>query len=127
MRGKEDGTGASAEDSVAGVSEFADGVVQAFFAEKLELRGGFAAGKDEAVAGFEIVDGADFDGVGAEGLQGGGVGCEVTLNSEDADFHGAWNLDSGKESKNEKRNLKFGTTKSPQGQSPFITERVIRT
>jgi hypothetical protein len=41
--------------------------------------------------------------VRAEGLQGGGVGGEVTLDSEDADFQGAWNLDSWKKSKNESR------------------------
>jgi len=87
MSGEEDCTGAGAKDGVAGVGEFADGVVEALFAEKLQLRGGFAAGKDEAVAGFEIVDGADLDGVRVEGLQSGGVGGEVTLDSEDADFH----------------------------------------
>ena len=87
MRGKENCASASAEDGVAGVGEFADGVVEALFAEKLQLRGGFAAGEDEAVAGFEIVDGADLDGVRVEGLQSGGVGGEVTLDSEDADFH----------------------------------------
>jgi hypothetical protein len=51
------------------------------------LRGGFASGKDQAVAGFEIVDDADLNGFGSEGLQSGGVGSEVTLNSEDADVH----------------------------------------
>jgi hypothetical protein len=72
---------------VTGVGEFANGVIQAFFAEELELRGGFASGKDQAVAGFEIVDDADLNGFGSEGLQSGGVGSEVTLNSEDADVH----------------------------------------
>jgi hypothetical protein len=65
----------------------------------LQLRGGFAAGKDEAVAGFEIVDGADLDGAPAEGLQSGGVGGEVTLDSEDANFHGAWNLKKKRKAK----------------------------
>jgi hypothetical protein len=88
MSGEENSAGASTEDGVADVGEFADGVVQTFLAEELELRGGFAAGKNQAVAGFEVVDDADLDGVGAEGLQSGGVGFEVTLNSEDADFHG---------------------------------------
>ena len=87
MSSEEDCAGAGAKDGVAGVGKFADGVVEALFAEKLQLRGGFAAGKDEAVAGFEIVDGADLDGVRVEGLQSGGVGGEVTLDSEDADFH----------------------------------------
>jgi hypothetical protein len=96
---EKDCAGTGAEDGVTGVGEFADGLAQALFAEKLQLRGGFAAGKDEAVAGFEIVDSADLDGVCAEGLQSDGVGGEVTLDSEDADFHGAWNL-----KKNEKRN-----------------------
>jgi hypothetical protein len=102
MSGKENCAGTSAENGVTGVGEFADGVVQAFFAEELKLRGGFAAGKDQAVAGFQIVDCADLDGVGAEGLQSGGVGFEVTLNSEDSDFHVTWNLDSQIE-KTEKR------------------------
>ena len=59
--GEEDCAGAGAKDGVARVGEFADGVVEALFAEKLQLGGGFAAGKDKAVAGFEIVDGADLD------------------------------------------------------------------
>jgi hypothetical protein len=120
MSSEEDCAGTGAEDGVTGVGEFADGVVQAFFAEKLQLRGGFAAGKDEAVAGFEIVDGAHLDGVRAEGLQSGGVGGEVTLDSEDADFHGAWNLKKTKSEirKTERRPpQKAAATKggSPQG------------
>jgi hypothetical protein len=53
----------------------------------LELGGAFAAGEDEGIAGFEIGDGADFDGVGAEVVEHGGVGVEVTLDGEDSDFH----------------------------------------
>ena len=49
--------------SAAFVGKFADGVVETFFLEELELRGAFAAGEDEAVAAVEIGDGADFDGV----------------------------------------------------------------
>ncbi len=87
MSGEQDCAGTGAENGVAVVSKFANGVVEAFFLEKLELRGAFATGKDQAVAGFKIVDGADLDGVRAEGLQSGGVSFEVTLDSEDADFH----------------------------------------
>jgi hypothetical protein len=94
VSGEEDRARTSAEDGVTFVSKFADSIVQAFFAEELELRGGFASGKDQAVAGFEIVDGADLNGFGAEGLQSGSVCGEVTLNSEDADLHGMRNLDS---------------------------------
>jgi hypothetical protein len=44
--GEEDGSGAGAEDSVAGGGEFFDGVGKAFFLEELQLGGGFAAGKN---------------------------------------------------------------------------------
>ncbi len=87
VTGEEDCASTGAENGVTGAGEFANGVVQAFFAKELELRGGFAAREDQAVAGFEVVDDTDLDGFGAEGLQSGGVGGEVTLNSEDAGFH----------------------------------------
>jgi hypothetical protein len=84
---EEDGASASAEDRFAAGGELADGVLKAFFFEELELRGAFAAGKDQAGALFELRDGADFDGVGAEFAEAGGVGFEVSLDGEDADFH----------------------------------------
>ena len=87
MSGEKNCAGTSAEDGVALVGEFANGIVKALFLKELQLRGALAAGKDEAVAGFEVADGADFEGVCTEGLQGSGVGGEVALHSEDADFH----------------------------------------
>ena len=87
LGGQENGTGAGAEDGVAGGRKFADGAVEAFFLEELKLGGGFASGKDKAVAAVEIGDGADFDRRSAEFAEAGGVGGEVTLNSEDTDFH----------------------------------------
>ena len=94
--GEENGAGAGAKDGAAFAGEIADGVVETFFLEELELRGAFAAGEDEAVAALEIGDGADFDGFRAEFVEHGGVGVEVALDGEDADFHrtilrfGAW-------------------------------------
>jgi hypothetical protein len=54
----------------------------------LELRGAFAAGKDQAITAMEIGDSADFDGFRAEFLEHFGVGLEVTLDGKNADFHG---------------------------------------
>src|SRR5271167_2109309 len=90
MSGEENCAGTSAEDGFAIVSEFANGVVEAFFLKELQLRGAFAAGKDQAVAGFEVVDGTNFNGIRAKRLHSDGVGFEVTLHSEDADFHGSF-------------------------------------
>jgi len=87
LSGQKNGTGAGAEDGVACGGKFADGAVEAFLLEELELGGGFASGKDKAVATIEITDGADFDGRGAEFAEAGGVGGEITLDSEDADVH----------------------------------------
>jgi hypothetical protein len=85
--GQENSAGASTEDGVAVGGKFADGVVEAFFLEELKLRGAFAAGQDEAAAAMEIGDSADFDGVRAELVEHGGMGLEVTLDGENADFH----------------------------------------
>jgi len=60
--GQEDCASAGAENWTVVPGEFADGFVEAFFLEKLELGGAFAAGEDQAVAAFEIGDGADLDG-----------------------------------------------------------------
>jgi hypothetical protein len=87
VSGEQNGARAGAEDSVL-FRKFADGAVQAFFLEELELGGGFAAGEDQTVAGFEVGNGADFDGVCAELAKAGGVCGEVTLDGEDTDFHG---------------------------------------
>ncbi len=84
--GEEDCAGAGAENWAIVRGEFADGFVEAFFLEELELRGAFAAGEDETVAAFEIGGRADFDGFGAEIGEHSGVGGEVTLYSEDSDF-----------------------------------------
>jgi len=75
--GEEDGAGTGAEDGAIVLGELADRVVETFFFEELELGGGFAAWKDEAVAASEVGDGADFDGVGAELVEDFGVGVEV--------------------------------------------------
>ena len=72
---------AGAENGVAIGGELADGVVEALFLEELELRGALASGKNDAVAAIKILYGADFDGVRAELLKHGGVGCEITLYS----------------------------------------------
>ncbi len=94
--GEEDGSGTGAKDSAAFAGVIADGVVETFFLEELELRGAFAAGENEAVAAVEIGDGADFDGLCAEFVKHGGVGVEVALDGQDANFHwtilrfGAW-------------------------------------
>ena len=84
--GEQDCAGASAENGAAGVCEIADRVVKAFFLEKLELRCAFAARKDEAIALFEVGDGADFESVRAEFPEARGVGFEVTLNGENSDL-----------------------------------------
>ena len=63
-----------------------DRFVEAFFLQKLELRGAFAAGKDQAVAAFEVGGCADFHGVDAEVGEHSRVGGEVTLYRENPDF-----------------------------------------
>ncbi len=52
--GQEDCASAGAENWTVVRGEFSDGFVEAFFLEKLELGGAFAAGEDQAVAAFEI-------------------------------------------------------------------------
>lgn len=84
-RGEKNRAGTGAEDGVL-LGEFSDGVVKALFLEELQLRGGFAARENEAIAGREVGDGADFDGVGAEFAKTSGVGFEVALDGEDSDF-----------------------------------------
>jgi hypothetical protein len=86
--GEEDGAGAGAENGAAFGGELADRVEEAFFLKELKLRGAFAAGEDESVGLAEIGDGADFEGLGAECLENGGVCGEVALDGEDADDHG---------------------------------------
>jgi len=82
--GEQDCAGAGTEDGAAGVCEVSNSVVEALFLEKLELRGTFHAGKDEAVALFEVGDGADFERLRAEFAEARGVGFEVTLNGENS-------------------------------------------
>lgn len=84
--GKQDGAGAGAENGAAAAREITDRVVEAFFLEKLELRGAFTARKDEAVALFEVGDGADFECLRAKFVEARGVGFEVTLNGENSDL-----------------------------------------
>ena len=84
--GEQDCPCAGAKNGAAGVCEVSNGVAEAFFLEKLELRCTFTARKDEAVALFEIGDGADFERVGAEFAEARGVGFEVTLNGENSDL-----------------------------------------
>ena len=84
--GEQDCSGAGAKNSAAGVCEFADGVVQAFFLQKLKLSGAFTARKDEAIALFEAGDGTDFERLRAELTKARGVGFEVTLNRENSDL-----------------------------------------
>ena len=67
---------------------FANGVVQTFFLEELQLRGAFAARQDEAVTTFEVSDGAHFNGTHAEFVKHLGVRLKVSLDGEDTDFHG---------------------------------------
>ncbi len=87
VRGEKNGAGTGAEDGVAVRGEVAYGVVETFFLEELELRGAFTAGENEAVAGVEVGDSTDFHRVLAELVEHGGVGLEVTLDGENADFH----------------------------------------
>ncbi len=84
--GEQDCAGAGAENWTVRRDELSDGFVEAFFLEELELCGAFAAGKDQAVAAFEIGGRADLDGVGAEIGEHFCVGGEVALDSEDSDF-----------------------------------------
>ena len=88
VRGKKNRTGTGAENGVALGGELANGFVEAFFPEELELGGGFAAGENEAIAGLDIGDGANFNGRRSEFAEAGGVRGEVTLDGEDTDFHG---------------------------------------
>src|SRR5437879_2334867 len=82
--GEQDCAGAGAKNNAAGVCEISNGVVEAFFLEKLELRCAFTARKGKAVALFEIGDGADFERLRAEFAEARGVGFEVTLNGENS-------------------------------------------
>ena len=84
---QENRPGAGAENGAAVAGEFADGVVEPFFLEELELRSGFPTRKNEAVTPFQVSDGADFGGFRAEMVEHFGVSLEITLDGEYADFH----------------------------------------
>jgi len=62
-------------------------VEEALFLHDFQMRGAFAAGQDDSGKAGEASGGADV-GVGdAETVEHRGVGFEVTLDGEDADFH----------------------------------------
>ena len=77
---EKNGAGASPEDRSALLGEFENGIVEPFFFEKLELRGAFAARKNEATATIEVSNIADFDRLRAELTENCGVGFEVALD-----------------------------------------------
>ena len=83
--GEEDGAGAGSKNGALCRYKFADGFVEAFFLEELELRGAFTAGKDQAVAAFEIGNRAHFNRFSAEIGEHFCVGREVTLYREYSD------------------------------------------
>lgn len=85
--GKQNRAGTSAKDSATSLSKNLDSVEESFFLEELQLRGTLTAGENDAAAANQISDFAHLDGVCAEGFQDGGVGFEITLNSENPDFH----------------------------------------
>jgi len=66
--------------------EFLYGFGETFFLKELQLRGGFAARKNQRVAFLEIRYGADFFAFGSERVQHGGVRGKVALDGEDSDF-----------------------------------------
>jgi hypothetical protein len=82
--GKENGSGAGAEDGLLG-AEFAEGLEEVALFKEFEHGGGFAAGEDEGVDGGELFGVADFGGLGAGLGKGEGVGGVVALDGEDAD------------------------------------------
>src|SRR5581483_3434341 len=79
-------SGAGAKDGPTLSGERFDCVVKAFFLEKLQLRGGLAAGKDEAGATGQVSRGAHFGGFDAEFMKHRGVRGEIALNSENSNF-----------------------------------------
>ena len=84
---QQDRAGAGAEDRLAG-GELAQRLGQVFDLEQLEHGGAFAAGHDEAVAGVQLLRGADFDGASSGALHGFAVSVKIALEGEDADgFH----------------------------------------
>jgi len=85
LRGEKNRARACAEDGVV-FREFAYGVVQTLFLEKLQLRGGLTTRKDETIAAIQVSNGTDLYGLGAEFAKPGSVSFEVTLDGQDADF-----------------------------------------
>src|SRR5260221_14232803 len=83
---KQDCPCAGAENRMVVRSKFLYSVEQAFFLQKLQLRGGFPARKNQRVALFEIGDGADFHRLRTKRLKQRGVRGKVTLDGEDSDF-----------------------------------------
>src|ERR1700688_621293 len=84
--GKQDCTGTGAENRMLVRSKFLNRFEQTFFLQELQLRGGFAAGKNQRVTFGEIGDSADFEGLRAEGMQHRSVSGEISLDGEDSDF-----------------------------------------
>ena len=64
-----------------------DRFVETLFLQKLQLRGAFAAGKNQSVATIQVRGRAHFDGVDAHVREHGRVRCEIALNRKNPDLH----------------------------------------
>jgi len=86
--GQQNGSGAGAENRMAGAKVF-QGFKEAVLFEEAEDGCGFAAGEDEAVDAGQFVGFADLDRLRRHLGQGFGVSGVVALNGEDADAWGS--------------------------------------
>ena len=76
--------GAGAEDRLL-LGEALERFGQVFLIEQLEHGGAFAAGDDQAVALFQVGNGAHFDGMAAGALDGFAMRFEIALEGQNPD------------------------------------------
>lgn len=83
--GEKNAAGAGAEGGAC-ANEGLQTAEEAVALKEFEEGGGFSAGDDESVDAFELLGLADEDRIGTGFAEGGGVGFEVALDGENADF-----------------------------------------
>ena len=84
---KQNRTRARSENCSAALGKFYDFVRQAFFLQKLQLSGAFAAGKNQPVAAFEVSRRAHFGRLRAKLFQHRRVRLKISLHCQNPDFH----------------------------------------
>src|SRR5260221_840434 len=87
LRSQQNSTGARAENSSALPGKLSNRVKQAVFLQELQLRGRFSAGQNNAVAPFQICNGAHLYRLCAQRLQHRRMRRKIALYCNDSNLH----------------------------------------